>query len=189
MSATSLLLRDPTLQNEVDDSELPLLAGLEGATIGVIWNGRPPGDALFQLMLDVLGQRHGAKPGPLRLKPYLGNIAPPEVFDEIAASCDAVVTGVGDCGSCTSASVLDAITMSRRGLPSVAIGGELFIRTTGRGMARIQGLPQFPLIQIRGYVQLDGIHDPDERARVADHMATNVATVLRTGKVAEEECG
>ena len=181
MTATSILLRDPTLQTEDENTAHPVLSDLWGTTIGIVWNGRPPGDALFQKMLETLGERHGVKAGPIRLKPYLGNIAPPEVFEEIAATCDAVVTGVGDCGSCTSASVLDAITMARRGMPAAVIGGERFMNTTGRGMARIQGLPDFPLIHIRGYVQLDGIHDTDERARVAEYMATNVESVLLKG--------
>lgn len=180
-TATTMLLRDPTVETEDETASHPVLPSLDGATIGIIWNGRPPGDALLTRMLEILGERHGVKAGPFHLKPYLGNIAPPEVFDDIAGSCDAVVTGVGDCGSCTSASVLDAITMARRGMPSAVIGGELFMNTTGRGMARIQGLPGFPLIHVRGYVQLDGIHDPAERDSVAEYMADNVENVLLKG--------
>jgi hypothetical protein len=41
--------------------------------------------------------------------------------------------------------VLDALTMERAGIPAVAIGVEKLVMTTGRGMARAQGIPDYPI--------------------------------------------
>jgi N-acyl-D-aspartate/D-glutamate deacylase len=91
-----LVLRDPTVSSDIATTLSPRLPELAGKTIGAIWNGRPPGDALLSDMLDVLVREHGVIRGPLRRKPFLGNVAPDDLLTEMAATCDAVVTGVGD---------------------------------------------------------------------------------------------
>ena len=45
----------------------------------------------------------------------------PELVERIAGENDIVLTAIGDCGSCTSASVRDAIGLESRGLPSAVI--------------------------------------------------------------------
>jgi hypothetical protein len=74
----------------------PRLGSLSGKTIGVIWNGRPAGNRILRLVMDALKQKDGVREIFLREKPFLGNIAPPEILDEMATRCDAVITGVGD---------------------------------------------------------------------------------------------
>ncbi|MDE3100629.1 MAG: hypothetical protein KGJ98_00175 [Chloroflexota bacterium] len=90
------VLLDPTLAPPRSTTLTPRLNTLAGKTIGVIWNGRPPGDVLFNKMFDVLRTKYAIKDVVFRAKPYLGNVAPPEIFDELLKRCDAVVTGVGD---------------------------------------------------------------------------------------------
>jgi hypothetical protein len=91
-----LTLLDPTLAAGKSTTLSPRLSTLSGKTIGVIWNGRPPGDVLFDHMYEVLQAKYDVRRGPFIAKPYLGNVAPPEAFEELASTCDAVVTGVGD---------------------------------------------------------------------------------------------
>jgi hypothetical protein len=91
-----LVLLDPTLAVARAETLSPRLSTLSGKTIGVIWNGRPPGDTLFDYMYEALEQNYNVRRGPFIAKPYLGNVAPPEAFETLAESCDAVVTGVGD---------------------------------------------------------------------------------------------
>lgn len=173
---------DPTLAPSSLGSLSPRLESLNGKTIGVIWNGRPPGDALFEMTLEILETQYGVKRGPIIKKPYLGNIATDENFALILDTCDGVITGVGDCGSCTSASVLDAITMERMGRPAVVVGAERLANTTGRGMARLQGLPDFPIVVLKEHGLLEQIREHDERHDLASWMASNVESVLINGK-------
>ena len=90
-------LLDPTSGPVATGSALsPRLDSLSGKTLGVIWNGRLPGDLILKRMIEILKERHAIKEVVFRGKPYIGNVAPDEIFAEIAARCDAVVTGVGD---------------------------------------------------------------------------------------------
>jgi hypothetical protein len=61
--------------------------------------------------------------------------ADPALIERIAAECDAVVTGSGDCGSCTAATVHDSIELRRAGLPVAMLATESFA-----GLAQMQAL-------------------------------------------------
>jgi hypothetical protein len=79
--------------------------------------------------------------------------------------------------------VLDAITVERRGVPAAMVGTEKLVRTTGRGMAKLQGLPDYPLAVIRGHGLLEGIREDSERDKVAAEIATQVENILLSGRV------
>jgi hypothetical protein len=97
MSETStLVMLDPTLTTTRTTVLSPRLDTLSGKTIGIIWNGRPPGDVILGYAMDELRKRYAIKDIVLLEKPYLGNVAPDAILDELEATCDAVVTGVGD---------------------------------------------------------------------------------------------
>lgn len=188
MSTTSpdhWALLDPTVAAGTSGVLSPRLATLDGATIGVIWNGRSPGDLVLDELFAVLRRRHAIGEVVLRAKPHVGNIAPDEILDELAQRCDAVVAGVGDCGSCCPASVADAIAMERRGTPAAMVGAEKLVATVGRGMAKVQGLPDFPLAVIHGSGQLEGMderNDRDDVVRFAEDLAVQVEAILLTGR-------
>lgn len=74
----------------------PRLPTLAGRVLGVLWNGRPLGDRVMKLVVEELEQKYELKSAVFTRKPYIGNIAPKEIFDKLAASSDAVITGVGD---------------------------------------------------------------------------------------------
>ena len=71
-------------------------ATLDGAAVGVIWNGRAFGDLIISEALDILKQRHRIGDVVFREKPFLGNIAPEPILAEMAARARVVITGVGD---------------------------------------------------------------------------------------------
>jgi len=77
-------------------SHAPRLDTLNGKVIGAIWNSRVHGDKVITSVVELLKARYGIKDFVLRKKPFLGNVAPKEIVDELAARCDAVITGVGD---------------------------------------------------------------------------------------------
>ncbi len=74
----------------------PPLATLAGKRICFLWNSKSNGDVVAGMLLELLSQRHQLGGILIRAKPYLGNIASPEILDELASKCDAVITGVGD---------------------------------------------------------------------------------------------
>lgn len=60
--------------------------------------------------------------------------AEPELVDQMVAECEVVVTGSGDCGSCTSATVHDTVALRRRGLAVAMLTSDAFVE-----LARMQG--------------------------------------------------
>lgn len=72
-------------------------SSLHGARIGVVWNGRPNGDALLQQVVDRIIDEHGAQLVDFQKKPLIGNLAPKEIFQGfIEKPVDYVLAGVGD---------------------------------------------------------------------------------------------
>ncbi len=74
-----------------------LREGLRGGRVGVIWNGRPHGDAVLRAIIDELSETHDVELVGFEKKPLIGNSAPDEIFEGlIAAPIDYVLAGVGD---------------------------------------------------------------------------------------------
>ena len=69
---------------------------LDGMRLGVIWNGRPYGDKVINSVIDILRQKYTFESVVFRKKPFIGNVAPKSIQEEIIDSCDLVITGIGD---------------------------------------------------------------------------------------------
>lgn len=82
-----------------------------------------------------------------------------------------------------SGSVLDAIMMERRGLAAAPVGTERLAQTTGRGMARLQGLPDFPIAIIHARGRLESLTDPEEQNDVMREFLGQVVNILTTGQI------
>jgi hypothetical protein len=75
--------------------------------------------------------------------------------------------------------VLDAITLERRGVPAVPIGVKQLVMTTGKGMARIQGVPDFPIaVLIHAIGALESIDDPQVIEGLANQAIPQVENIL-----------
>lgn len=61
------------------------------------------------------------------------------------------------------------------------VGAEKLVNTTGRGMAKLQGLPDFPLAVISGHGLLETIRTAEERAAVAEDIAYQIESILLNG--------
>ncbi len=69
--------------------------------------------------------------------------------------------------------------MERRGIPAAVIGVEKLVATTGKGMARAQGYPDFPMVVISHPTgHLVGLDDAEVIAGLATVAATQIANIL-----------
>jgi hypothetical protein len=57
---------------------------------------------------------------------------------ELRAECDIVVTGVGDCGSCSASAVADGLLLEQSGIPAVVICSDAFT-VSADAMASLRG--------------------------------------------------
>jgi hypothetical protein len=86
--------------------------------------------------------------------------------------------------------VLDAITLERRGIPAAAIGVKKLVETTGRGMCRAQGMPEYPIAVIDHPTgSLASLKDRETVSRYAAQVADEVARILTTDPEAARASG
>jgi hypothetical protein len=115
---------------------------LSGATVGLLENGKQNARLFLEEVAGVLRDRHGVGEVKLRRKEVFSTAEPPEVIDEIAAGCDVVVMGVGDCGSCSAAAIADGVQFERHGTPAAVICSDAFVATAD-AMAQVQDAPGY----------------------------------------------
>ena len=90
--------------------------------------------------------------------------APAEMIAKIAAENDVVLTAIGDCGSCCSCCIRDAIALEERGLPTAPIITTEFVNETKLTRSAV-GMPSLKPVVIDHPVS--SITDEEVNARVA----------------------
>ena len=145
--ATHELLLDPTGTDDgAQDSTLsPRPVSLRGLTIGLLDNTKPNSTMLLEEIASQLRQHHGAGEARLYTKEYFGTPVSDSLLEQIADECDVVITAVGDCGSCSAATVADGIMFERAGIPTVSITSDLPDVGTGDGAGA--GVPGLRLLR------------------------------------------
>ena len=92
----TLRVLDPTFEESASGFTLaPRLAGLEGATVGVISNGKKGTVPFFAHLAGLLRTRYGAADVVLRVKGSFSAPAEDAIIGE-AAEWSAAIAGVGD---------------------------------------------------------------------------------------------
>jgi len=105
----------------------PSPRSLAGLKIAVLDNGKPNAGVVMVRAAHSLAARTGATVSLVTKKGPQGrsaNAAIPmarDVFEQLLAEADLVVTGAADCGSCTAYSVQDAIELENAGVPAVVV--------------------------------------------------------------------
>ena len=94
-------------------------------------------------------------------KHHFSSDASPELITQIAAANDLALTAIGDCGSCCSACVNDAVRLEEAGLPTVVIVTTEFehearLQRESRGMAGLEPAVTTHPISSLTLEQLDG---------------------------------
>ena len=82
------------------DGEMQLASrrytSLNGLRIGLLGNSKLNADNVLNAVGDLLKQQYNITSIVHRTKPSFSHPAPDEIVEEMAASCDVVIAGVGD---------------------------------------------------------------------------------------------
>jgi hypothetical protein len=115
---------------------------LRGATVGLLVNTKQNAAPFLDEIGRLLIGQYGAKTTIARTKVNFAAPAPEDLVKEMAASCDVIITGIGDCGSCSASAVADGIVFEAAGLPAAAVCSDAFT-ITADAMADLRGAPGY----------------------------------------------
>jgi hypothetical protein len=151
---------------------------LTGARIGLLENTKHNADLLLDEIGSLLVAEHGAAGVVLRrTKQAFALPAPDELVAEFVAGCDVVVTGVGDCGSCSASAVADGVVFEAAGLPAAVICSDAFV-TTADAMAELRGAPGYAYATTAHPVAVLSAEQVADRAK---HLVADVVALLTDG--------
>jgi hypothetical protein len=141
-------------------------AQLRGLTVGLLANTKKNAEAFLDAVGELLTHEYGVAGLVRRKKLNIAQPAPAEMAGELVESCDVVVVGVGDCGSCSASAIADGLVFEAAGLPAVVICSEAFTATAD-AMAALKGEPGYNYVQTPHPVAPLGPDEVQERARIA----------------------
>jgi hypothetical protein len=163
----------------------PRRADLRGATVGLLENTKHNA-ALF---LDELGRllvdRYGAAGVLARTKTNFAQPVEEGLRKEMAGGCDVVITGVGDCGSCSAAAVMDGVEFETNGTPVAVICSDAF-RGSADAIAGLRGLPGYRYVTTPHPVAV--LTPAEVRAR-AERALPEVVSLLVADSAGAESTG
>lgn len=111
--------------------------------VGLISNGKPFAKELLGAIATEFSLRLGREVEIERLaKPSAAYVITPAEADAMAARADVVITGLGDCGSCSSCSMHDAVLIEQRGTPATVLITEPFQTVVASNAAKL-GAPGY----------------------------------------------
>jgi hypothetical protein len=142
----TIQIYDPTVAaNKRYIDYAPRPKSLNGMRIGLVDNGKSNANHILVGIAQILEADYGATTHIIRRKVSHGIPASAEIIQEYKQYCDVVIAGVGDCGSCSSGTVLDSILFEQNGIPAASIVTDLF-NPTGRAMTGAWGLKEFKFL-------------------------------------------
>jgi hypothetical protein len=147
---------------------------LHGVTVGLLVNTKQNAAPFLDEVGRLLMEQHGAKAAMARTKVNFAAPAPEDLIKDMAASCDVIVTGIGDCGSCSASAVADGIVFEAAGLPAAAICSDAF-RVTADAMADLRGAPGYRYATTPHPV---AVLTPDQVKERAARVLDDIVTLL-----------
>jgi hypothetical protein len=124
--------------NKLDLNPLPY----DFDKVSLVDNTKPGANIILKVLSKSLGNREF-----LSVKKPAGAPATEEQIKK-AASSDVAILALGDCGSCTSWVVLDAIRMEEEGTPTISICSDYFA-PFARNLAESHGLKCLRILEIK----------------------------------------
>ena len=119
----------------------PRPVSLQGKRVGLLINTKNNARPFLEEVGRLLEDRYDVTLTQ-RTKVNFAVPEPENVIKELIAENDVIITGVGDCGSCSAAAAADGVVLESAGVPVAAIITESFIPTAD-AMAALRGAPGY----------------------------------------------
>src|SRR3984893_8363833 len=175
---SAMTLLDPTIETEEEPIDFaPRPVNLRGLRIGLIENTKKNAEAVLRKLAEKLEALHGMTTEVLVHKPQRAPVKEAQIA-ELKGRADFAIAGVGDCGACSSGSLLDAVILEKAGIPAIAIVTGAFY-ATAREMAELWGVPDFRFVMMPHPL---ASLTPEEIERRADELLGKVIALLQEGQ-------
>jgi hypothetical protein len=139
---------DPTGRADVPSAAGQALAlaprrtDLSGLRVGLLENSKHNAALLLNEIGRLLVAEHDAASTVMTTKQNFAAPVGGDVVERYRGECDVVITGVGDCGSCSASAVADGIAFEQAGLPTAVVCSDAF-KVTADAMADLRGAPGY----------------------------------------------
>jgi hypothetical protein len=154
----------------------PRPASLRGLRVGLLINTKRGARPFLEEVGRLLQDRYGVTLTE-RTKVNFAVPEPEDVIKDLAAEADVIVTGVGDCGSCSAAAAADGVVFEAAGRPAAVIVTDSF-RVTADAMAQLRGAPGYRYATTAHPVAV--LTEDQVRQRAADALDDIVALLTET---------
>jgi hypothetical protein len=138
-------------------------ATLDGLRLALLENTKTNAVQLLNEVAAELGRRYALASVTVYRKPSLTTPVAEDQLQEVARNSDVAIAGVGDCGSCSAATLADGILLEQTGVPAVSICSDAFI-ASAQAMARVYGRPDYQFARVQHPVSYLGQDLLRERA-------------------------
>jgi hypothetical protein len=158
--------------------------GPAGLRLGLLNNTKHNAALLLAEIGDLLTADHDVTVTRAETKPNFAAPAPDDLIERFRRDCDAVITGVGDCGSCSASAVADGILFERAGVPTAVICSDAFV-VTADAMAGLRGAAGYEFIVTEHPV---AVLDAEQVRQRAKRLAPEVVALI-TERAAPRQAG
>jgi len=141
-------------------------AKLDGLVVGLLANVKQNAEPFLDAVGDLLAEQYGTAGVVRRKKLSITDPVPVPMLEELVEACDVVVTGVGDCGSCSASAVADGLAFEAAGIPAAVICSEAFV-VSANAMANVMGESGYTYVTTAHPVAPLTPDEVRERARIA----------------------
>ncbi len=152
----------------------PRRPDLAGLRVGLLNNTKHNAALLLAEIGDLLAADHSMSVTIAETKPNFAAPAPADLVERFRRECDVVLTGVGDCGSCSASAVADGIVFEQAGMPAAVICSDAFA-VTASAMAELRGARGYQYILTEHPV---AVLDADQVRQRAKRLAPEVVAML-----------
>jgi hypothetical protein len=125
----------------------PRKTKLDGLRLGILDNSKWNANKLLRGASAALSASAKFATVNYYVKESFSKDAAPELIKKIALENDVVLTAIGDCGSCCSCCIRDAVALEKLGTPSAAIITTEFVKETELTLQAL-GMPNFAPVVI-----------------------------------------
>jgi len=171
---SSIVVFDPRgIVDSAITPRAPRKTKLEGLRLGILDNSKWNANKLLRGASTALSKDIKFAAVNYYVKESFSKDAAPELIEKIARENDIVLTAIGDCGSCCSCCIRDAIALEGLGIPSAAIITTEFVRETEL-TRRALGMPDLDPVVIDHPVSSITQEEIDVRVRQIKETAQRI---------------